>query len=49
MPVYQSFNRRIKRWVKYHWTKKGWEVLDVKQRKPRIKFKNIPVKQKKRR
>jgi len=44
MPIYQSYNKKTNRWVKYHFTKKGFEVIDVKQRKPKIKFKGIPVK-----
>ncbi len=44
MPIYQSYNKKIKAWVKYKFTKKGWKPLDVKQRKPKIKFKGIPVK-----
>jgi len=45
MPIYQAFNPKIKAWVKYHFVKKkGFEVLDVKQREPSIPFKNIPKK-----
>jgi len=47
MPVYQSWNPKTKRWVKYHFTKQGWEVMDVKQRNPSKPFKNIPIKRKK--
>jgi len=43
MPVYQAYNPKIQSWVKYHFTKKGFEVLDVKQRKPKIKFKGVPI------
>jgi hypothetical protein len=44
MPIYQSFNPKIKAWVKYHFTKEGIEFTDVKQKKPRIPFKGIPKK-----
>ena len=44
MPIYQSFNPKINAWVKYHFTKKGIKFFDVKQRKPKIKFKGIPIK-----
>ncbi len=47
MPIYQAFNHKTKAWVKYHFTKKhGFKVLNVKQRKPKIKFKGIPVREK---
>ena len=39
MPVYQSFNPRIKAWVKYHFTKEGIEFTDVKQKKPKFHLK----------
>jgi len=45
MPIYQAFNPRIKAWVKYHFVKKkGFEVIDVKRRNPKVAFKNIPKK-----
>jgi len=44
MPVYQSFNPKIKAWVKYEFTKKGFKVIDVKQKEPLIPFKNIKIK-----
>jgi len=45
MPIYQAFNPKIKAWVKYHFAKKkGFEVLDVKERSPLKPFKNIPKK-----
>ena len=44
MPIYQAYNRRIKAWVKYHFTKKGFEVTDVKQRNPKKPFKGIKIK-----
>lgn len=45
MPIYQTFNPKIKAWVKYHFVKeKGFEVFDVKQREPSKSFKNIKVK-----
>lgn len=43
MPIYQAFNKRIGAWVKYEFTKNGWKALDVKQREPRKKFKNVKV------
>jgi hypothetical protein len=44
MPIYQAYNKKIKAWVKYHFTKKGFEVIDVKQRKSGDPFKNIKIK-----
>jgi len=44
MPIYQAYNPKIKAWVKYHFVKDGFKVLDVKQREPSIAFKNIPKK-----
>jgi len=44
MPIYQAYNKRIGAWVKYHFTKKGFEVTDVKQRNPKKPFKRIPIK-----
>lgn len=40
-PIFQSYNKKIKAWVKYHFVKDGFKVLDVKQREPEIPFKNI--------
>jgi len=48
MPLYQSFNSRTGAWVKYHFTKDGFEVVDVKQREPRVPFKKTPIKGKRR-
>ena len=45
MPIFQAFNPKSKVWVKYHFAKgKGFEVLDVKQRNPKIPFANIKIK-----
>lgn len=44
MPILQSFNPKIKAWVKYHFVKDGFKVLDVKQRNSEIPFKNVPKK-----
>lgn len=42
MPKYQSFNSRNGAWVVYKFVKgKGFKVVNVKQRNPRIPFKNI--------
>ena len=47
MPKFQRFNNRIKAWVAFDITKKGMaKVIDVKQRKPLMRFKGIPVKRK---
>ena len=43
MPVFQAFNKKIGAWVKFHYVKGGVKFFDVKQRKPKIKFKGIPV------
>ena len=48
MPIYQAFNKRTKAWVKYEFTKKGWKVLDVKQREPTKPFKGVPKRGQKR-
>jgi len=47
MPIYQSFNKKTDRWVKYEFTSKGIKILDVKQRMPRVPFKGIKIKKKK--
>jgi len=44
MPIYQSFNPKIKAWVKYHFGKNGVEFTDVKQKEPQKPFKGIPKK-----
>ena len=41
MPTYQSYNPRIKAWVKYHFTDKGTEFFDVKQKNPMTPFKHV--------
>jgi len=47
MPIYQAFNGRTKRWVKYHFKKDGVEIIDVKQREPLKPFKGVPKRGKK--
>lgn len=48
MPISQAYNKKIKAWVKYDFKKgKGFNVLDVKQKEPKKKFKGIPVRGKK--
>lgn len=42
MSIFQTFNKRTKAFVKIKVTKKGSEILDVKQRNPRVPFKNVP-------
>lgn len=44
MPIYQAFNSRINAWVKYEFGKKGFRVIDVKEREPFKPFKSIPKK-----
>jgi len=44
MPLYQAFNSRINAWVKYEFGKDGFKVIDVKQKNPIVKFKNIKLK-----
>jgi len=44
MVIYQAFNGRNKAWTKYTFTSKGWRVLDVKQRNPKVPFKGVPIK-----
>ena len=48
MPVRQVWNPKIRAWVKYEFTKKGWKPLDVKQINPSVPFKDIPIKGKRR-
>ena len=48
MPIYQAYNGRIKAWVKYEVSKKGWKVVNVKQQNPKKPFKNVPKKGNKR-
>ena len=43
-PLYQSFNSRMGAWVKYHFTKDGFQVVDVKQKQPKIPFKKTIIK-----
>jgi len=44
MTIYQSFNKRINAWVKYHFLKgEGIEFFDVKQRNSWIPFTNIKI------
>lgn len=47
MPTYQSYNKKINAWVKYHFGKDGAEFKDVKEREPKKPFKGIPKKGKK--
>ena len=45
MPIRQSFNNRIKAWVKFDFKPgKGLKVLDVKQRNPLEPFKGVKKK-----
>lgn len=41
MPTYQSFNPKIKAWVKYEFTKDGVKFKNVKQKEPEKPFKNV--------
>lgn len=47
MPIYQSFNSKIGAWVKYEFTKEGTRFFDVKERNPKIPFKGVIKKGKK--
>ena len=44
MPIYQAWNPKSKAWIKYHFTKEGFKPMDVKQIKPKIPFKGVPIK-----
>ena len=47
--TFQSFNKRIKAWVKYKKETNGkYKILNTKQNKPRVPFTGVPVKTKKR-
>lgn len=41
--LFQSFNNKTDRWVKYKLTKDGSRIISVKKSNPTKKFKNIPV------
>ncbi len=41
MPKYQAYNGKIGAWVIYEFTKKGWKAINVKQKKPKMPFKNV--------
>jgi len=43
MPIYQAYNQKIKAWVKYEFSKKGFKVKDVKQRNSQKPFKGIKI------
>jgi hypothetical protein len=43
MPIYQAYNGKIRAWVKYHFTKKGVEIKDVKQRDKEKPFASVPI------
>jgi len=47
-PIYQAFNSRMGAWVKYHFTREGFQVVDVKQNNPRTPFKGTKIKGKRR-
>tara|TARA_Y100000310_G_scaffold280641_1_gene300510 strand:- start:223 stop:372 length:150 start_codon:yes stop_codon:yes gene_type:complete len=45
MAIFQAFNNKTKAWVKYKQTVGGRSrILDVKESKPLIKFKGVPIK-----
>jgi tellurite resistance-related uncharacterized protein len=44
MPVYQTFNKKIKAWVKFEFIKGNVKFIDVKQKNPEIPFKHIKIK-----
>lgn len=41
--VFQSYNNKTDRWVKYKVTSKGSKIQNVKKRNPTKKFKNVEV------
>lgn len=43
MPIYQSYNKKNKAWVKYELYKGTSKIIDMKQREPQKKFKGIKV------
>lgn len=44
MPEYQAFNKRIKAYVKYKFSKdKGFQVTNVKQKNPTKPFKGVKM------
>lgn len=48
MPIFQAFNSRMGAWVKYHFTREGFQVVDVKQQQPRVPFKGTKIRGKRR-
>lgn len=44
VPKFQAFNPRNKAWVKYEFGKKGFKVIDVKQKMPMVPFKGVKIK-----
>ena len=47
MVKFQKFNKRIKAWVILKQTSAGISIENVKQKKPMIKFKGVPVRRRK--
>lgn len=41
MPIYQSYNKRTKAWVKYKLYGKKSKILNVKQKNPTKPFKGV--------
>jgi len=46
---YQAWNPKSKSWVKYEFGKFGFKPVDVKQVKPSVPFKSVPIRGTKRR
>lgn len=47
MPIMQSYNKKIKAYVKFKKTSKGTKIMNVKQQDPGKPFKGIPIKKRK--
>jgi hypothetical protein len=42
--MFQKFNSKTQRYVKFKETKNGAEIVDVKQKLPKVPFKGVRVK-----
>jgi hypothetical protein len=41
MKIFQVFNKKNNAWVKMKQTKKGTEIIDVKEKDPKTPFKRV--------
>jgi len=43
MPIFQAYNPKTKAWVKYKKSGDRTQIVDVKQKEPKLKFKDVKV------